>query len=81
MADLSELGQVALELLEDVSERADEGDFEVGQVMIVAELTNETHTIVTTRCTEDRAWVKLGLLEAAALYERAVLTPEVDDGD
>lgn len=81
MADLSHLGQIALELLEDMADVAEDVDMEVGEVMIVAELKGDGRTTVMTRCTEDRAWIKLGLLEAASIFERAVLQPDFGDDD
>lgn len=79
MADLQRVGQTALELIEDLEHRDDVDDYEVGAVLLVLELKDDEGSMLLTRCTEDRAWVKLGLLEAASIGERAALEPEEQD--
>lgn len=79
--DTSKVGHVAASLMEDVAEKHG-GDVEIGAVMMIVALENDDSWGIETRCSDQRDWVKLGLVESvAAELRKYVSNGDHHDGD
>jgi hypothetical protein len=75
--DTTKVGRVAADLMESMAQRYGEEEVEVGEVLVVVELSHppgaetdfEESTQVVYRCSDSRGWVQRGLLEEAASSE------------
>ncbi len=82
MADLSELGKIAAELIDQLELDYERDDVQVGVVALVVEITDSDGdwTAIQYRCSDPRRWIQLGLFETA---RRSVIqsSKDIDDDD
>jgi hypothetical protein len=81
VTDTSRVGVVAAELMQDIAEKHG-GDVEIGTVMVIVALESDDSWGIETRCSDQRDWVKLGLVESvAAELRKYVSNGEHHDGE
>lgn len=66
-----------MELMGDIEEESP--DMDLGVVMVIAEARDDDGVRLHIRCSDDRTWVQLGLLEAGAHSQREHLRLSEDD--
>jgi hypothetical protein len=74
--DATRLGQVTADLMDHLNEDPPGESAELGEVLVLAEVKvtdpEGDWTYIAWRCSDERAWVQLGLMHAALDQEREV---------
>lgn len=75
--DTTRLGELAAGMMERLAEGYEDHDVTVGTVALIVEVNSGDWTAVTYRCSDPRAWVQRGLMEAG--ISAIMRTDSMDD--
>lgn len=73
MSDFSRAAIIAAELIEHLENSYDGEEIEIGEVMVLVEITGRNEeegdwTAINFRCSDPRHWIQQGMLHAAMRY-------------
>lgn len=79
--DVSEVGKLAVDLMDMISEEYADDDVEIGTVAVVVEIQSDEWTAVRYRCNDGRRWIQSGLFEQAKRGVRESERADLEDMD